>query len=123
MKAFYKSTYYFWIITKFIFAIAAFISAIGNIGMDDLTTNEKLANYVGIIYAICLIFDLMFSLNGFYYKPLKYFVGTVSVLLAIIIFIVLLKVNVISIPLTLFFVIWIFLLGIFDLLQTKRYKN
>ena len=122
MKAFYKNTYYFWIITKFILAIAVFISAIGNLGIDDLTTSEKAANYLAVLYAILLSLDLIFSLNGNYYRIIKYFIGVISILFAIIIFIVLIKMNVISVPLTLLFSIWIFLLGLFDLLQIKKNK-
>lgn len=120
MKQFYQSTYYFWIVTKFIFAIAAFINAIGNLGINDLTETEKIANIVGIIYAILLVLDLILSLNGNYSKFLKYTIGSISILLGIIIFVILTKVNVISIPLTMVFVVWIILLGFFDLLVVKR---
>jgi len=122
MKQFYQGTYYFWVVTKFIFAIAAFISAVGNFGINDLTITEKTANYVGILYAILLIIDLILSLNGNYSKFLKYIVGTLSIILGIIIFTILIKVNVISIPVTVFFIIWIFLLGFFDLLIIRRKK-
>lgn len=122
MKQFYQSTYYFWIVTKFIFAIAAFISAIGNLGINDLTETEKITNIVGTIYAILLVLDLILSLNGNYSKFLKYTIGSISILLGIIIFVILIKVNVISIPLTIVFVVWIILLGFFDLLVVKRKK-
>lgn len=123
MKHFFQSTYYFWIITKFVFAILAFISAIGILGTHHLTVTEKMANYVGIIYALLLILDMILSLNGNYSKFLKYTTGSISIMLGIIIFVLLINVKVISIPVTVIFVIWIILLGLFDLLIIKKKSN
>ncbi len=120
MKPFYQSTYYLWIITKGIFSVAGFISAIDNLGILDLTTTEKLANFIGLAYAVLLAIDTVMSLTGNYLKPLKYANGTISVLLGIIIFVLPFFANVISVPITVLFSVWIILLGVFDLLVVKR---
>lgn len=103
MKQFYQSTYYFWIVTKFIFAIAALINAVTILGITDLTLTEKSANYTAVLYAVFLIFDLIFSLNGTYSKFLKYTTGTISIILGIIIFGIIIKFKVISVPITIVF--------------------
>jgi hypothetical protein len=120
MRQFYQSTYYFWIVTKGIFAIAGFISAVNNLGISDLTGPEKLANFIGVVYAILLAIDVINSLRGNYSKSLKYMAGAISVLLGVAILILPFITNVISIPLTVLFAAWIILLGFFDLLIIKR---
>lgn len=120
MRQFYQSTYYLWIITKAIFAIAGFISAINTLGISNLTGPEKLVNFIGVVYAILLAIDVINSLSGNYPKYLKYINGTISVLLGIVILGLPFIANVISIPVTVFFAAWIILLGFFDLLVIKR---
>lgn len=119
MRQFYQSTYYLWVVTKGIFAIAGFISAVNNLGINDLTGPEKLANFIGVVYAILMAIDVINSLRGNYPKSLKYINGTISVLLGVVIFILPFITNVMSIPLTVFFAAWIILLGFFDLLVIK----
>lgn len=123
MKQFYQSTYYLWIVTKGIFAIAGFISAMSNLGISNLTGTEILANFIGIVYAILLAVDIMMSLRGNYSKSLKYTTGTISVLLGIGLIILSLLANVISIPVTLLFAAWVILLGFFDLMIIRRKEN
>ena len=123
MKQFYQSSYYVWIITKFIFCLAALISAIQILRNNNLKLIETIANLVAIIYGILMITDSFLSLNGNYYKSLKYVIGSFSIILGLIIFIVLIKIQVISIQITLLFILWVTLLGGFDLLQIKRNKD
>lgn len=120
MRQFYQSTYYLWIITKAIFAIAVLISAIGNFGLSNLTGAEILANFLGVLYAILLSVDVINSLKGNHSKSLKYINGAISILLGVVIFILPFIANVISIPLTMLFTAWIILLGLFDLLIIKN---
>jgi hypothetical protein len=120
MKQFFQSTYYFWLITKLIFAIAGFISVIELLSKNRIKPSEALLNYVAALYCILLVLDVIFSFIGNSYKFLKYIIGFISIALGLIIFVVMLNVRVISVPVTLLFILWVILLGLFDLLQIKR---
>lgn len=120
MRQFYQSTYYLWIVTKGIFAFAVMISAISNLGISNLRGPEKMVNFIGLVYAILLVIDIIISLKGSYSKPLKYTIGVISVLMGIGLLILPFLANVISVPLTFIFAAWIILLGFFDLLIIKR---
>ncbi len=120
MRQFYHSTYYLWIVTKGIFAFAVMISAISNLGISNLRGPEKLVNFIGLVYAILLVMDIIMSLKASYSRSLKYTTGAISVLLGVGLLILPFLVNVISVPLTFIFAAWVILLGFFDLLNIKR---
>ncbi|OJV52225.1 MAG: hypothetical protein BGO31_00720 [Bacteroidetes bacterium 43-16] len=121
MRKFYQSTYYFWIISKFLMAIAGFISSISILQeSNNLREEEKIANYLCLIYSILLVLDNVFSLQGKPNRAIKYITGTISVVIGLALFILMLYMKVISIPLTIAFVILVLLMGLFDLLQVNK---
>jgi len=119
MKQFYQSTYYLWIVTKGLFAVAGFISALSNLGISNLTGPEMLSNFIALVYAVLLAVDIVMSLRRNYSKALKYTTGTISVLSSVVILILPFLTSVISVPITLLFATWLMLLGFFDLLVIR----
>lgn len=121
MRKFYQSTYYFWIVSKLLIAVGGIISSFGNLAdFEYLRGEEKLANFIGFLYSILLIADVVLAFNGKYYKSVKYTTGTISMIIGLVLAILMSYMNVISIPLTLAFIAWIILLGFFDYLIIKR---
>lgn len=121
MKKFYQSTYYFWIVSKLLIAIGGIISSFGNLAdFEYLRGEEKLANLTGVLYSILLIVDVIQTFNGKYSKPVKYTTGTISMIIGLALFLLMIYMSVISIPLTISFIAWIILMGIFDYLVVKR---
>lgn len=121
MRKFYQSTYYFWIVSKLLIAIGGIISSFGNLAdFEYLRGEEKLANFIGVLYSILLIADVVMTFNGQYSKPVKYTTGTISMIIGLVLFLLMIYMSVISIPLTIAFIAWIILLGIFDYLVVKR---
>ena len=121
MRNFYAATYYFWAATRTLFIIAGFISIAGVLGSYKLRTEELLANLVAVLYFIIMIYNSFLDFSGNNHnKLLKYISGSISIIIGVIILILLFTVKVVSIPAAFIFIIWIVLLGLFDILLIKR---
>lgn len=120
MKSFFSSSYYFWLITRILFIIATIISSFSNLG-ENLTPLELIANLIILLYSFAMCYNtfLDFSIKE-PIKTLKYFTGGISILIGAAIFILTFSVQVINLILALLFIIWVVLLGIFDLLLIRR---
>ncbi len=116
MKIFYKTTYYFWIVTKFIFGFGILIAAFPMFLLKNPTSVAKTGSYITLTYAILLIASL-FSARS---KLLKYFTGTLSVVMGLSLIYLAIKAKPVSLPFTLLLAAWLFLLGLFDLLQISK---
>jgi hypothetical protein len=120
MKIFYKSSYYFWIATKIIFAIGILVAAFPMFFIKNPTLAAKTGSSITLIYGILQATDLIVSLSGGRSKLLKYFTGGLSVILGLSLIYLAIKAKPVSILFTLLLSVWLFLLGLFDLLRIEK---
>ncbi|GEM_PF-1068252 len=123
MRKFYQSTYYFWILTKLAFAIGGFIGTILELRKDHLVVAGKQFVFLGVTYTLLLLADVIFSLNGSYYRLIKYLSGISSLIIAVVLSGSMLVPGAVNIPFPAIFIIWFFLSAIFDLMVVKQRKH
>lgn len=123
MRKFYQSTYYFWIITKFIFAIAAGTDGIRHLGNETIIDEERSISYFAIVFSILLLTDIILSLMGKYYNLLKYTLGLMFVSVALFIIMLLLLVNLTDTIFPTILMIWSLCSALFELMIIKRKKD
>lgn len=123
MRKFYQSTYYFWIITKCIFAIVAGTDGIRHLGNGTIIDEERSISCFAIVLSIFILADIVLSLNGKYYTPLKYMLGLMYVSVAIFIIILLFFVNLTDTIFPMILTIWSLYSALFDFMIIKRKKD
>lgn len=122
MKHFYYQTFLFWVITKFLFAIAG-IGSFFNL-MQKFDTFEKfnvIVNLVILIYALLLAYSAYSDIRS--EKPnafIRIITGSISSIIGLSI-LVLILMNLTKNPLIAFLLsIWVILLGIYEWIQVER---
>lgn len=123
MRKFYQSSYYFWIITKCIFAIVAGTDGIRHLSNGAMIDEERSISYFTIVFSILLITDTLLFLNGKYYTLLKCTLGLMYVSVAIFIIMLLLFFNLKDTLFPLILIIWSLCSAIFDFMIIKRKKD
>src|SRR5258708_3375077 len=115
MKNFFLQTYYFWMITRFAF-IAAVVIDLVILFPQALNGGEALLDFAALGYIGLMVYNTVIELQNKTRRPIpKYIVGSISILLAIVIFLLVISYSSANLLLALFFVPWITFLGIFDL--------
>lgn len=122
MKHFYHQTYLFWVITKFLFAIAGIGSFFSILRiLDSLHNFNLIANLVLLIYALLLAFSAYADLRS--QKPIaliRIITGSISIILGISI-LGLIIMNLTQNPILAFLLsFWVILLGIYEWMQVER---
>lgn len=122
MKHFYHQTFLFWIITKFLFAIAgigSFFSVLRMLG--SLQTFNLLANLVVLIYALLLAYSAYADLRS--QKPnvfLRIITGSISLILGVSIFGLMIMHHTQTSILALLLSFWLIFLGIYEWMLVER---
>ncbi|TCC96951.1 hypothetical protein [Pedobacter hiemivivus] len=120
MKRFYHQTYYFWLITRIIFIAGALLDS-GRMFGKGLETLDVFINLSIIGYLGLMIYNTVNEFrNALVSTVTKYIVGVASLVLAFVIIVIVVTHDSRLISLAGPFVIWIVLLGIFDLLILNR---
>lgn len=123
MERFFYQTYYFWLITRIIFIAGALLDSSRIFG-KGLEAVDVLINLSIVGYLILMIYNTVNEFrNALVNRVTKYIVGVLSLVLAIVIIVVLGTQDSRLIGLAGPFVIWIALLGIFDLTVLNRSKE
>jgi hypothetical protein len=120
MKRFFHQTYYFWLITRIIFIAGALLDSGRMFGKGlealDVFINLSIIGYLGL-----MIYNTVNECrNALVSTVTKYIVGVLSLVLAFVIIVVVGTQDSRLIALAGPFVIWIVLLGIFDLSILNR---
>ncbi|TCC90225.1 hypothetical protein EZ428_13165 [Pedobacter frigiditerrae] len=120
MKHFFHRTYYFWLITRIIFIAGAILDS-GRMFDKGLDTLDVFINCSIIIYLVLMIYNTINEFrNALSSAVTKYIVGVLSLVLAVAIIVVVATHDSRLMVLATCFVIWIVLLGIFDLSILNR---
>ena len=120
MKRFFYQTYYFWLITRIIFIIGALMDSI-TIFSKGLEIFDMLINSCIITYLCLMVFNTIHECrNALVSSITKYIVGVLSLVLASVIIVLVVTKDSRLVALAGPFVIWIILLGIFDLTILNR---
>jgi len=117
LKTFYQKTFYFWIILKVLLGIGAFII------LNDQIKGFSKANFIGLIYSLLMILDVIFVVTNTSAKGIRRFTGFFSLFFAIIITVLLLTIGDdlnLGVPMGILVVICLILTGLFDLLQIHK---
>ncbi len=122
MKHFYHQTFLFWVITKFLFAIAGIGSFFSMLRMfDSFEKFNVIANLVILIYALFLAYSAYSDIRS--EKPnafIRIVTGSISEIVGLSIF-GLIVMNHTKNPLIAFLLsFWIILLGIYEWMQVER---
>jgi len=121
---FFKSTYYFWVVSKIIFILVGTISVLQILTTERLGKTEFLINIFFLFYISLMAITSIKELRGIQSKSiLNIIVGSLSLLtgLALMITFILLgneRLQV-DIILALLFSLWIMLIGLSDLFKRK----
>jgi hypothetical protein len=124
MMNFFKSTYYFWVVSKIIFILLGTISVLQILTNERLAKTEFLINIFFLFYISLMAITSIKELRGIQSKSiLNIIVGSLSLLtgLALMITFILLgneRLQV-DIILALLFSLWIMLIGLSDLFKRK----
>ena len=125
MKSIFLSTYWFWIVFKIILAILLLISTISILGSERLKIDELIANVLGLIEAILLVFTLFYDFSSRSDGAvLKIISGALLILFGIGLFLILLTISegsqgdlyLLGFP----FAIGLILVGLFDLSRVRK---
>ena len=121
MRSFFNTTYYFWVVWRAILIILGMISLISIISIGDLTNLEVLVNFSFFIYLILLsIIFIREVRKAEQNRVIKIVAGIYSILAGVGIIAALSLVGNHKSPamgfVGMIFSIWLFLLGVFDLL-------
>lgn len=122
MKHFFYQTFLFWVITKFLFAIAGLGSIYSLVTIDTgLQSFEFIANLIIVLYSILLGFSAYADIRSL--KPnsgVRTISGAISIIIGVSI-IVLIIMNITKNPPVAFLLaLWLFLLGIYEWMQIER---
>ena len=124
MKTFYKQTYWFWVISKIIFILLLLISCLSILSAGKLRTPEFAVNFAGLLEAILLGITLVHDFSKSNFKYLKIITGSVLIVFGIGLFLVLITASKGTLNDASFlgypFLIWMILIGIFDLLRIEK---
>lgn len=128
MKNFFKQTYWFWIVSKIIFALIILISTLSVISTERLKPIELAVNLSCLALAILLIITFF---NDFSTSTSAGFLKTISGILMILFGLALITILItiskgsqsdfyfLGYP----FALWIGLIGIFEISKVKRKNN
>lgn len=122
MKHFYHQTFLFWIITKFLLAIAGLGCIYSMLTLDTgIQSFEFTANSVILLYCLLLGYSGYSDIRSLKPNPkIRTLTGTISVIIGVSI-IVLISMNITRNALVAFLLaIWLFLLGIYEWMQVER---
>ncbi|MEN9337683.1 MAG: hypothetical protein RLZZ500_2670 [Bacteroidota bacterium] len=122
MKHFYHQTFLFWVITKFLLAIAGLGSIYSILTLNTgFQSFEFIANVVILLYCMLLGYSGYSDIRSLKPNPgIRTLTGTISVIVGFSI-IALIFLNVTRNPAVAFLLaIWLFLLGIYEWMQVER---
>jgi hypothetical protein len=123
MKPFFLQTYFFWTITRFVFITAVLVDLV-ILFPKTLSGVEVLIDMATLCYIGLMIYNTIIELQNKTSSPItKYIIGTISILIGIVIFLVAMSYSSANVLLALFFVPWIALLGVFDLTVRNRQEE
>lgn len=123
MKPFFLQTYLFWIITRLLFITVIIFDAF--LEFSKATNALNVLIYVGVLgYIGLMIYNTVSEFQNKTTSPVpKYIVGTISILIGILFFLLLMSYGEFNLLLVLFLVAWIILLGAFDLTIMNRQEE
>ena len=128
MRSFFNTTYYFWLVWRAILIVLGMISLISLISVGRLKNLEVLVNFSFFIYLILLTIIFVKEVRkAEQNRVIKTIVGVYSILFAIGLFIAITIMGNSKNPamgfIGMLFSMWLFLLGLFDLLVMERKIN
>ena len=124
MMNFFKSTYYFWVVSKIIFILLGTISVLQILTTERLGKTEFLINIFFLFYISLMAISSIKELRGIQSKSiLNIIVGSLSLLTGLALMVTFIFLGnerlQVDIVLALLFSLWIMLIGLSDLFKRK----
>ena len=124
MMNFFKSTYYFWVVSKIIFILLGTISVLQILATERLGKTEFLINIFFLFYISLMAISSIKELRGIQSKSiLNIIVGSLSLLTGLALMVTFIFLGnerlQVDIVLALLFSLWIMLIGLSDLFKRK----
>ena len=121
MKKIFLSTYYFWVVTRFIFIVCL----LGDFLIAFMANQINLSYLIGLIYSLFLIIifisDVKHSKQS---EAINWITGFISISLALMIIYIKSRHDFDYLKLVAYiFSIWLIFLGFFDFIGVRNYKN
>jgi hypothetical protein len=120
LKIFYTKTYYFWFVTRILYAI---ISSVAISNLDNWTDIPRISvNVFFIIYLLSIVYLSIIELfKRVQPKKIKWFVGIVSILFGIFLnYLLIFEFNQTYVFLAFAFTFWIIFYGIWELIRKEK---